>query len=188
MFCHKYSISSDANTKYLKRKKIKSLNERSLSEIIYEKLNIDFETFVKGINEESKFNDFKKRINIIEKKKRIALEKAAINESTKICLPKEILNEKIESYQTYFPEIPKNNYQINPTPVPPPENKNNEISKNIDTNANMNIDSNDKQQSTVPLNKDSKELQDVQDLMLSLHPKSNSDLYFFFLKYFIKIK
>lgn len=49
-------------------------DEKCLSEIIYENLNIDFETFVNGINDEEKFQDFKKRMSIIEKKKKLAAE------------------------------------------------------------------------------------------------------------------
>lgn len=141
-------------------------------------MNIDFETFVNGINDESKFNDFKTRINIIEKKKKIALENAALNESTRICLPKEIFDEKIESDQNY---TPKKKYQINPLPIFPQEIQNDDnsnITKNAETNINMNMENNDKQpQSTIlPHNKDNKESQE--DLFLSLHPKTNSDLYF----------
>jgi len=120
-----------------------------LSEVIYEKLNIDFESFVNGINDEKKYNDFKARLKILENKKNSA--------------------EKIEIA-----------IKIEPTPVasePIKTLEKKESNPNLNENQIKNNNSENQIKDKATLN--NIEQMDPNELMLSLHPKTEADLYFF---------
>ena len=154
---------------------MKTQDVKNLSEIIHDKLNIDFESFVNGINDEAKFNDFRNRLLILENKKR-----SALNETPK---PQEIAV-KIEEPFVDHKKYDKSFEEKDQTP----KNKNQSTQSNqpVQTQQNQILGKQNESQQTqkpkplvnpVDINKQNiSEPNDTNELILSLYPKNEEDL------------
>ena len=167
---------------------MKTQDVKNLSEIIHEKLNIDFESFVNGINDEAKFNDFRSRLQILENKKMSALNETTKNEvkRTEPTKPSEIAV-KIEE-----PYIDPRSTKINQKTVVEKEKaqiNQNQLNQNvqnqqIQTKANQTQTNqtlpqtiqNQKGDGSGIIKQNTSENNDGNELILSLHPKNDDDL------------
>ena len=165
---------------------MKTQDVKNLSEIIHEKLNIDFESFVNGINDEAKFNDYRSRLQILENKKM-----SALNETTKNDVKKTETTTKPSEIPIKIEE-PYNDpgsAKINQKTVAEKEKaqiNQNQLSQNvqnqqIQTKANKTQSNQNLPQTTQNQKGDNiSENNDGNELILCLHPKNDDDLYFFF--------
>lgn len=126
-------------------------------------MKIDFETFVNGINDDKKFNDFKARLALIESKKNTA--------TNKIDYPAIKIEEPIS-----LPQKPqKESFNIvNPTKVKPAE-----ADLNFKEKMSLLKENSEKgllgSGSPIKVKINESDQNDLNELMLSLHPKTEED-------------
>lgn len=163
---------------------MKTQDVKNLSEIIHEKLNIDFESFVNGINDEAKFNDFRSRLQILENKKMSALNETIKNEVKKTAEPPKPpeISVKIEE-----PNIDPGSAKIKEKTVL--EKEKYQINQNLSNQNFQNQQIQAKTNQTLPqtiqnqkggdggsTKQNISETNDGNELILSLHPKNDDDL------------
>lgn len=139
---------------------------KGLSEIIHDKLNLDFESFVNGINDETKFNDFKNRLTILENKKNTSIK---LDLSVKIEEIPEPITEKKEISIKFLSEKNEGTFNQKKEKAKIPTNQGEEKPQFIE------IQSKNIQNSTKMINPALEQLES-NELILSLHPKTEADL------------